>query len=66
MLHAHVLELASKSRPVEEYAASDRAEQLQRAANALNGARGRMEQYENKATVSCNSYLVCQICGPQL
>lgn len=58
MLHVHVLELASKSRPVEEYAASDRAEQLQRAANALNGARSRMEQYENKATVSCKSSLV--------
>jgi hypothetical protein len=57
-LHAHVLELASKSRPVEEYAASDRAEQLQRAANALDGARGRMEQYEARATVSCKPLLV--------
>ena len=50
-LHAHVLEFRSKARPVEEYAASDKAEQLQRARQALEAARSRMEQYEAQAQV---------------
>ena len=50
-LHAHVLEFCSRARPVEEYSASDKAEQLQRARQALEAARNRMEQYEAQAKV---------------
>ena len=50
-LHARVLEFRSKARPVEEYAASDKAEQLQRARQALEAARTRMQQYEAQAQV---------------
>lgn len=56
-LHEHVLELRSKARPVEEYAASDRAEQLQKAVQALEGARKRMEQYEKHAQVRAQAPL---------
>ncbi len=50
-LHTHVLEFRSKARPVEEYTASDKAEQLQRAMQALEAARSRREQYEAQAQV---------------
>ncbi len=43
--------MCSKVRPVEEYAASDRDEQLQRAKSTLEGAKKRMEQYEVQAQV---------------
>ena len=36
---------------MEEYAASDRDEQLQRAKTTLEGAKKRMEQYEGQAQV---------------
>jgi len=52
MLHAHALEFRSKARPVEEYTASDKAEQLQRARQALEGARSRMGQHDAQAMVS--------------
>ncbi len=51
-LHAHALEFRSKARPVEEYTASDKAEQLQRARQALEGARSRMGQHDAQAMVS--------------
>ena len=50
-LHARLLEFRSKARPVEEYAASDKAEQLQRARQALDAARARMQQYDAQAQV---------------
>ena len=55
--------MCSKARPVEEYAASDRDEQLQRAKTTLEGAKKRMEQYEIQAQVQspqcCCIYLLC-------
>ena len=59
VLHAHVLEFRSRARPVEDYAASDKAEQLQRARQALEAARSRMQQYEAQAQV-------VQLCLPNL
>ena len=43
--------MCSKARPVEEYAASDKDEQLHRAKTTLEGAKKRMEQYEMQAQV---------------
>lgn len=51
-LHAHVLDFRSRARLVEDYAASDKAEQLQRARQALEAARSRMQQYEAQAQVA--------------